>query len=97
MAAFHQAPAGVTSRLPGPGIGFSLWRHYGWQIELDIRSLKSAMQMGELRCKTPELVHKEVWTHILAYNLLRTVMAQAAARHGVAPRTISFTGAMQTL
>ena len=55
------------------------------------------MQMAELRCKTPELVRKEVWTHILAYNLLRTVMAQAAARQGVAPRTLSFTGAMQTL
>jgi hypothetical protein len=55
------------------------------------------MQMGELRCKTPELVRKEVWAHVLAYNLLRTVMAQAAARHGVAPRTISFTGAMQTV
>ena len=55
------------------------------------------MQMRELRCKTPELVRKEVWTHVLAYNLIRTVMAQAAARHGVAPRTISFTGAMQTL
>src|SRR5262249_41110879 len=63
----------------------------------DLRSLKSAMQMRELRCQTPEMVRKEVWTHILAYNLLRTVMAQAAARHGVAPRTISFTGAMQTL
>jgi Transposase DDE domain len=68
-----------------------------WHNELDIRSLKSAMQMGELRCKTPELVRKEVWAHILAYNLLRTVMAQAAARDGVAPRTISFTGAMQTV
>ena len=55
------------------------------------------MQMGELRCKTPELVRKEVWAHVLAYNLIRTVMAQAAARHGVAPRSISFTGAMQTL
>ena len=53
--------------------------------------------MGELRCKTPELVRKEVWAHILAYNLIRTVMAQAAARHGVAPRVISFTGAMQTV
>jgi hypothetical protein len=68
-----------------------------WHNELDIRSLKSAMQMRELRCKTPELVRKEVWTHILAYNLIRTVMAQAAARHGVAPRSLSFTGAMQTL
>src|SRR3984885_4248716 len=53
--------------------------------------------MRELRCKTPELVHKEVWTHILAYNLIRTVMAQAAAKHHVEPRTISFKGAVQTL
>jgi hypothetical protein len=68
-----------------------------WHNELDLRSLKSAMQMGELRCKAPESVRKEVWAHVLAYNLIRTVMAQAAARHGVAPRTISFTGAMQTL
>ena len=68
-----------------------------WHNELDLRSLKSAMQMRELRCKTPELVRKEVWAHVLAYNLIRTVMAQAAARHGVAPRAISFTGAMQTL
>jgi DDE family transposase len=68
-----------------------------WNNELDLRSLKSTMQMGELRCKTPELVRKEVWTHILAYNLIRTVMAQAAARHDLPPRSISFTGAMQTL
>jgi hypothetical protein len=68
-----------------------------WHNELDLRSLKSAMRMRELRCKTPDLVRKEVWAHVLAYNLIRTVMAQAAARHGVAPRTISFTGAMQTL
>jgi hypothetical protein len=68
-----------------------------WHNELDLRSLKAVMQMRELRCKTPELVHKEVWAHILAYNLIRTVMAQAAARHGVLPRTISFKGALQTL
>ena len=55
------------------------------------------MQMAELRCKTPELVRKEVWTHVLAYNLVRTVMAQAAARHDIPPRSISFKGAMQTL
>jgi hypothetical protein len=68
-----------------------------WHAELDLRSIKSAMQMRELRCKTPGLVRKEVWTHLLAYNLVRTVMAQAAARHGILPRSISFTGAMQTL
>ena len=50
-----------------------------------------------LRGKTPELVRKEVWAHILAYNLIRTVMAQAAARQDVVPRSISFTGTLQTL
>jgi hypothetical protein len=68
-----------------------------WHAELDLCCIKSAMQMRELRCKTPELVGKEVWTHLLAYNLIRTVMAQAAARHDIPPRSISFTGAMQTL
>src|SRR5438105_13145990 len=68
-----------------------------WHNELDLRSIKSAMQMRELRCKTPELVRKEVWAHVLAYNLIRTVMAQAAARHEALPRSISFTGAMRTL
>src|SRR5262249_61155018 len=46
---------------------------------------------------TPELVRKEVWTHILAYNLIRTIMAQAAATHDRAPRSVSFKGTMQTL
>ena len=55
------------------------------------------MQMDILRCKTPDLVRKEIWTHILAYNLIRTVMAQAATRHDIQPRTISFNGAVQTL
>jgi len=68
-----------------------------WNNELDLRSIKSAMQMHDLRCKTPQLVRKEIWTHVLAYNLIRTLMAQAAATHGLTPRSISFKGAMQTL
>jgi len=68
-----------------------------WNNELDLRSIKSTMQMADLRCKTPELVRKEVWTHVLAYNLIRTIMAQAAIEHGMPPRTISFKGAIQTL
>jgi hypothetical protein len=68
-----------------------------WNAELDLRSLKRTMQMDVLRCKTPELVRKEVWAHVLAYNLVRTVMAQAAARHEVEPRSVSFKGAVQTL
>jgi hypothetical protein len=68
-----------------------------WNNELDLRSIKSTMQMDILRCKTPDLVHKEVWTHILAYNLIRTIMAQAATKLGVEPRTLSFKGTLQTL
>lgn len=68
-----------------------------WNNELDLRSIKSTMQMYDLRCKTPELIHKEVWTHVLAYNLIRTIMAQAATEHDMKPRSISFKGAIQTL
>jgi DDE family transposase len=68
-----------------------------WNAELDLRSLKQTMQMDVLRCKTPELVRKEIWTHILAYNLIRTIIAQAASQHGIDPRSISFKGAIQTL
>jgi hypothetical protein len=68
-----------------------------WNAELDLRSLKKTMQMDVLRCKTPELVRKELWTHILAYNLIRTIIAQAAHKHDVEPRSISFKGAIQTL
>jgi hypothetical protein len=68
-----------------------------WNAELDLKSLKQTLQMDVLRCKTPELVRKEIWTHVLAYNLIRTVMAQAAAKHGIEPRSISFKGAVQTL
>lgn len=68
-----------------------------WNAELDLRSLKQTMQMDILRCKTPELVRKEIWTHILAYNLIRTVIAQAASKHDLEPRSISFKGAIQTL
>jgi hypothetical protein len=68
-----------------------------WNAELDLRSLKQTMQMDILRCKTPELVRKEIWTHMLAYNLIRTIIAQAASQHGIDPRSISFKGAIQTL
>lgn len=68
-----------------------------WNAELDLRSLKQTMQMDVLRCKTPEMVRKEIWTHLLAYNLIRAIIAQAATKHGVDPRSISFKGAIQTL
>ena len=68
-----------------------------WEGEVDLRSVKSVMKMDVLRCKTPEMVRKEVWAHLLAYNLLRTVMAVAASESAVEPRKISFKGAKQAL
>jgi IS4 transposase len=61
-----------------------------WNEELDLRSIKITLQMDLLRCKTPELVRKEIWPHVLAYNLIRTIMAQTASQHKIAPRSISF-------
>lgn len=68
-----------------------------WNAELDLRDVKQSLQMDILRCKTPELVRKEIWAHVLTYNLIRTIMAQAADEHELQPRTISFKGTIQTL
>ena len=68
-----------------------------WQVETNVRTLKQALGMQELRCKTPEMIRKELWVHLLAYNLIRRVIATAATRHELRPRDLSFTGAVQTL
>jgi len=68
-----------------------------WHAELDLRSIKQVMAMEVLRCKTPSMVHKEIWMHVLAYNLIRTLLAEAAQSAGVRPRALSFKGALQTL
>jgi hypothetical protein len=68
-----------------------------WHVELDLRSIKTHLGMDMLRCKTPDMVRKEIWGHFLAYNLTRQVMAQAAVDEGVNPRHCSFLGAVQNL
>ncbi|MCH9033397.1 MAG: IS4 family transposase [Planctomycetes bacterium] len=68
-----------------------------WLAELDIRAIKTTMGMDILRCKTPEMVRKEMWTCLLAYNLIRRAMLQSAQEAGVSPRTLSFTAAVQTI
>jgi hypothetical protein len=68
-----------------------------WHAELDLRSLKVVLGMDVLRCKSPEMVRKEVWAHFLAYNLIRGVMARAADDAGICPRALSFKGALQTM
>ena len=68
-----------------------------WHAELDLRNLKVTLGMDVLRCKSPAMVRKEFWTHLLAYNLVRTVMAQAAHETGLLPREISFKATVQGL
>jgi hypothetical protein len=64
-----------------------------WHCELDLRSIKQALGMKHLSTRSPQMVRKDLWTHLLAYNLVRVRMAQAAAVHGVVPRRLSFTAA----
>lgn len=64
-----------------------------WHCELDLRSIKSSMGMSQLRCKTPEMVRKELWMYLLAYNVIRTRMSRAASVHGYQPRQLSFQSA----
>jgi len=68
-----------------------------WQIELDFRAIKTVMQMDVLRCKSPQMVRKEIAVHLLAYNLVRAVMAQAACLAHLLPRQLSFKATLQVL
>jgi hypothetical protein len=68
-----------------------------WNVELDLRALKQSMAMEPLRTKTPDMIRKEIWTHWLAYNLIRKLIAQAALSEGKLPRQISFAGARQLI
>jgi hypothetical protein len=68
-----------------------------WHAELDLRSLKSVMGMEMLRTKSPAMVRKEVAVHLLAYNLIRGIMAEAARSGGVKPRRLSFAGSLHTV
>jgi len=68
-----------------------------WHVELDIRAIKQSLQMDHLRCKTPFMVEKEIWAHLLGYNLLRKVAVQAAQQRGLHPREVSFTATKDAL
>jgi putative transposase len=68
---------------------------FRWNSELDIRSIKQSLGLDHARCKSPAMVRKELWTTLLAYNLIRTTAAAAALLHGKQPRQISFTGTCQ--
>ncbi|PLC47863.1 IS4 family transposase [Pollutimonas subterranea] len=66
-----------------------------WHVELDLRNIKTTMGMEVLHCRTPDMNEKELWVHLLAYNLIRLLMAQAAGHAGVDPRSLSFKHTLQ--
>lgn len=68
-----------------------------WNIEVDWRTIKCVMQMDVLKCKTAQMIHKEIAVGLLAYNLVRLAMASAASLCDVLPRALSFKGAKRVL
>jgi hypothetical protein len=69
--------------------------HQRWLAELDIRAIKIQLGMDVLRCQSPEMVRKEIWTCLRAYNLIRKTILESAKRSDLSPRQIRFTAAMQ--
>ena len=66
-----------------------------WHCELDLRNLKTTLGMEVLSCNTAQMNEKELWVHLLAYNVIRLLMAQAALNAHVLPRDISFKHTVQ--
>ena len=70
---------------------------YRWNAELDIRDIKQTLDLDHVRWKTPAMVRRELWVILPAYNLVRKLIATAAAVHGKQPRQLGFTLACQTV
>jgi len=70
---------------------------FRWNAELDIRQIKQTINLDHVRCKSPEMVLRELWVTLLAYNLIRKLTATAAAVHDKQPRCLGFTLACQTV
>jgi hypothetical protein len=85
----HKGASGVSYDEVAELYGFR------WNAELDIRSIKTFLNLNHVRCKSPEMVHREFWTTILAYNLIRVTIATSASLHDKQPREISFVGSCQ--
>ena len=66
-----------------------------WHVELDLRNIKTTLGMQKLSCLCPEMAVKEIWVYLLAYNLIRMMMAQAARHTCRRPRQISFKHTVQ--
>ena len=68
-----------------------------WLVEVQLRDIKSGMQLDVLRCQTPAMIRQELWTGLLTYNLIRQSLLQSTAAGGYYPHQLSFTAAVQML
>lgn len=68
-----------------------------WDIEVNLRHIKTTMNMDMLSCKTPDMIKKEIGAHFLGYNVIRILMAEACQKHGFNPRKVSFKGTIQLI
>ena len=65
---------------------------FRWQVEVNLKHLKTTLGMEVLRCKTPSMVRKELYVYLLAYNLLRSLMWSASTTYGTTPLRLSLQG-----
>jgi len=68
-----------------------------WQLQLSLRHLKTTMKMEQLRCQSPDMAQKELLAYLLAYNLIRCLMAEAVAQTGIEMDRISFRGTLDAV
>jgi hypothetical protein len=68
-----------------------------WNVELDLRNIKTTLGMERLSCKTPQMVEKEIWITLLGYNLIRRLMTQSALLADRLPRQLSFKHTLQLM
>jgi len=80
-----------------PARAFAQLYRTRWAVELYLRHIKTTMGMDVLRCKTPDMVEKELWMHTIAYNLIRALMLEAATAYAVHIERLSFKGTAATI
>ena len=68
-----------------------------WDVELFFRDIKTTMGMDVLRCRTPEMIRKEIMMYFIAYNCIRRLMYEAAEEADIDVRIVSFKGSLQAL
>lgn len=68
-----------------------------WKLELCLKDIKTTMGMEELRSKSPAMIEKEIYAYLVAYNLIRWIMADAAREHSVALDRVSFKGSVDAV